>query len=198
MAIDDMNASVPKAAAASAASNGAQAGACMAAMDGAAKGVAAAGGNAVNGFAGALQAAGNFVSNAVGAVTNAVSGFVSNAVGAVTNLVGGVASAATTMFTTIATAITVGVTAVTGIGIAATPNNIAIIDDAPLDDCATIAVGSSAGEAGALGSADQCRNGYIIYHTLYNWLTNNGETNAENQAYGISGGLFNELHLQTG
>lgn len=192
MPMGDTNVSVPKAAAASAASSGAQTGASMAAVDGAAKGVAAAGGNAVNGFAGALQAAGNFVSNTVGAAVNAVSGAISNAVGAVTNLVGGVASAATTMFTTIATAVTVGVTAITGIGVVATPNNIAVISDAPLDDCATIAAGSSAGEAGALGSAEQCRNAYIIYNTLYNWLVNNGETNAENQAYGILANMYRE------
>ena len=192
MAMDDTNVSVPKATAASAASGGAQAGAGMAAVDGAAKGIAAAGSHAVNGFAGMLQAAGNAISNAVGTVTNAVSGFISNAVGAVTNMVGGVASAATTMFTTIATAITVGVTAITGVGVATAPNNIAVISDAVPDDCAIIAQGSTDGSAGALGSADQCRNAYIIYHTLYNWLVNNGETNAENQAYGILANMYRE------
>lgn len=193
MAMEDTNVSVPKAAASSAAASGVQSGTGAIVGDMAAKGATAAG--QANGLLGAIQSIGNMIGNAVGNVVGTITNAIGNAFSAVTsfvgNMFGGAAAGVTTTMTTVATAATVGVATVTGVGAAASPNNIAVISDAPIDDCATMAQGSSDG-SGALGSAGQCRNAHIIYNTLYSWLTTNGETNAENQAYGILANMYRE------
>lgn len=178
-----------------AAVGGAKVAGTAAAVDGAAKGAAALGGHAVNGIAGMLSNMANavtsFAGNVVHAITNAVSGFISG----VSNFFGGAAAATSSTFAGMATAATVGISAVAGIGVAAEQNNIAVISDFVLADCSTNATGSSAEDGGAtLGTEEQCRNAYIIYTTMYQWLTNNGQTNAENQSYGFLANVLRESH----
>lgn len=180
-----------------AAVSGANSAGTAAAVGAATKGVAALGGHAVSGVAGVLSNIGNAVGNVVGSAVHAVTNAVSTMVSGVTNFFGGVASAASSTFAGIATAITVGASAVLGVGIATDQNNVAVISDPTLtNECATNHSsgdgGSDSGSGTNLGTEEQQKNAYIIYTTMYQWFTDNGQSNAENQAYGFLANVYRE------
>lgn len=176
-----------------AAVGGAKTGGSAVAGQAATNAAATLGGKAINSVAAMLSKAADVVVTGATKLFSPLVHGVTTIANGVTSFFGGAVSAASSFFATAATFITVGATAVAGVS--STGTNPAIINDFPIheDDCRTNSTGAGAsGEGVQISTAEQQRNAYIIYNTIYTWLSENGSANAENQAYGFLANVLRE------
>lgn len=156
---------------------------------------------ATNFFAQMAGKAVDFLANTAGKAIGAVTNTVSNVVGGIGSFFGGIGSAATSVITTVVTTTAVAVTTVAGVGSASSSNSNPAVYDEPAiqNECSVFGKASAddaiSGASSEMSSLEERKNAWIAYNILRTWLSDNGSTNAENQAIGIVVNMRHECGL---